>query len=61
MENDELNSKYAYIYFMEGAHLPTKRSGLVSDDIEADGRPPVFLILSGLCSSNNCSATFVRN
>ena len=46
---------------MEGTNLPTKQSGFVSDGIAMDGRPPVFLILSGLCSSNNCLATFVRN
>ena len=46
---------------MEGTNLPTKQSGFVSDGIAMDGHPPVFLILSGLCSSNNCSATFVRN
>ena len=52
---------YIHLTSMEGTNLPTKRSGFVSDGIAMDGRPPVFLILSGLCISNNCSATFVRN
>ena len=33
---------------MEGTNLPTKQSGFVSDGIAMYGRPPVFLILSGL-------------
>ena len=40
--------------------IPTRRSGLQSEiDAEEDGRPPLFLLLTGICVSNNCSQTFV--
>ena len=61
MESDELKILKVYIIMVKEEDLPTKRSGLVSDGREEDGRPPVFLILTGLYCSNNCSATFVRN
>ena len=60
MESDELKILKVYIIMVKEEDLPTKQSGLVSDGRE-DGRPPVFLILTGLYCSNNCSATFVRN
>lgn len=60
MESDELKILKVFIIMMKEKDLPTKRSGLVSDGREEDGRPPVFLILTGLYCSNNCSATFVR-
>ena len=60
MESDELKILKVFIIMIKEKDLPTKRSGLVSDGREEDGHPPVFLILTGLYCSNNCSATFVR-